>query len=430
MKKILFISMLVLGWLPVSAQDDDANELEVNLEMRDRAEMRQGYGTPRYHNTNPIGVVIERTRIGVDWSRYNLEAKVSAQHTGVWGDEPQSGKASASSIGVSEAWAKYKFMVPDLLEGYVQVGRQVLSYDDERLLGADDWSATGRSHDALRAVLKTSNQELHALVALNQNEEFMRNDYYDGTAGPKNMQMLWYHNSMSDILQGSLLVMNMGMESGTKLAHEVKYLQTAGTYITFTPDFLPISGDAAFYYQQGKNISDEKISAFLASANGRFHLNDDVKVGAGFDYLSGTNPDATTNNTFNALYGSHHKFYGSMDYFSSSAMPVAGLIDLKAFGNMKLRDDINANAAFHYFRLDKMIKYTGKNEPPRRSLGYEVDLDASWQVQKYLSVAGGYCFIFPLRTMGILKPTGNTGAWQHWGWVSVTLNPTLFKSKH
>ena len=80
----------------------------------------------------------------MDYKRSDLELKMSAQHVGVWGQDPQIEKNGRFML--NEAWAKLNFG-----EGFfAQLGRQSLIYDDERILGGLDWNVAGRYHDALK----------------------------------------------------------------------------------------------------------------------------------------------------------------------------------------------------------------------------------------------------------------------------------------
>ena len=80
----------------------------------------------------------------MDFQRGPLELKVSAQHTGMWG---QDGMNTANGrLTMNEAWAKLN--LGD--KWFIQLGRQQLCYDDERILGAYDWNVNGNWHDAHR----------------------------------------------------------------------------------------------------------------------------------------------------------------------------------------------------------------------------------------------------------------------------------------
>ena len=67
---------------------------------------------------------------------------------------------------------------------FAQLGRQTLSYDDERILGGLDWNVAGRYHDALKLGYAKNAHQLHFILAFNQNKEKSKGGtyYYDGRA--------------------------------------------------------------------------------------------------------------------------------------------------------------------------------------------------------------------------------------------------------
>ena len=161
--------------------------------------------------------------------------KISAQHVGVWGQDPQID--TNGRFIMNEAWAKLNFGAGF----FAQLGRQTLSYDDERILGGLDWNVAGRYHDALKLGYAKNAHQLHFILAFNQNKEKAKGGtyYYDGAQPYKNMQTLWYHYAaQTPNLDVSLLFMNLGLETGdaeTETSH-TRYLQTFGTYVTYQPE--------------------------------------------------------------------------------------------------------------------------------------------------------------------------------------------------
>lgn len=53
----------------------------------------------------------------------------------------------------------------------MQLGRQSLVYDDERILGGLDWNVAGRYHDALKIGFRKNGHQFHGIFAFNQNDE-------------------------------------------------------------------------------------------------------------------------------------------------------------------------------------------------------------------------------------------------------------------
>lgn len=82
-----------------------------------------------------------------------------------------------------------------------------------------DWTGNvaGRYHDALKLGYANKNNEVHLILAFNQNDEKkIGGTYYASGAQPyKNMQTVWYHYKADVIPFGaSLLFMNLGLETG------------------------------------------------------------------------------------------------------------------------------------------------------------------------------------------------------------------------
>ena len=123
---------------------------------------------------------------------------------------------------MNEAWAKLDFG-----SGFfAKLGRQSLVYDDERIMGALDWSVAGRYHDALKLGYENTNNQLHLILAFNQNDEkTIGGTYYAPGAQPyKTMQTLWYKHLFDKSFNASFLFMNLGMEGGDAKAIIVESL--------------------------------------------------------------------------------------------------------------------------------------------------------------------------------------------------------------
>jgi len=125
---------------------------------------------------------------------------------------------------LNEAWAKIYFG-----KGFfAQPGRQALAYDVERILGASDWNVSGRFHDVLKLGYENRLNKLHLMFAYNQSEESITGgNFYSGGQIYKNMQTVWYHyGDNSKAFQISLLMMNLGWETGIAGDPATKYMQT------------------------------------------------------------------------------------------------------------------------------------------------------------------------------------------------------------
>lgn len=69
---------------------------------------------------------------------------------------------------------------------FVKIGRQGIEYDDERILGYDDWAMTAPTHDMLKLGYEGHGHKVHALLAYNQTSDNVAtgNSIYTGGIQP------------------------------------------------------------------------------------------------------------------------------------------------------------------------------------------------------------------------------------------------------
>lgn len=413
----LALGLLLLSGMSWAQESQKENEFTMSMQIRPRAEYRNGSLFPRNEGDEAASFINNRARLSMEYKRSDLSMKISAQHVGVWGQDPQID--TNGRFIMNEAWAKLNFGTGF----FAQLGRQTLSYDDERILGGLDWNVAGRYHDALKLGYANKANQLHLILAFNQNEEKKKGGtyYHDGAQPYKNMQTLWYHYTAEELpLNASLLFMNLGLETGdaaTETSH-TRYLQTFGTYITYKPQSWDMQG--AFYYQTGKNKSAQSVSAFMASVKAAYAFDKQWSVSLGYDYLSGNDGKGDKFKAFDPLYGTHHKFYGAMDYFYATAWQGAapGLQDAQLGVNFKTSKKVSMQLNYHYFAT------AAKLDDVKKGLGSEVDYQLDWNVMKDVKLSAGYSFMLGTKSMDIVKG-GDHKRWQDWGWVSLNINPRI-----
>lgn len=413
----LALGLLLLPGMAWAQKSEKENEFTMSMQIRPRAEYRNGALYPRIEGDKAASFINNRARLSMEYKRSDLSMKISAQHVGVWGQDPQID--TNGRFIMNEAWAKL-----NLGSGFfAQLGRQTLSYDDERILGGLDWNVAGRYHDALKLGYEHNAHKLHFILAFNQNREKTKGGtyYYDGAQPYKNMQTLWYHYTADALpLNASLLFMNLGLETGDAATEtsDTRYLQTFGTYITYKPQSWDLQG--AFYYQTGKNKSAQSVSAFMASVKAAYALNEQWSISLGYDYLSGNDGKGDKFKAFDPLYGTHHKFYGAMDYFYASAWQgvAPGLQDAQLGIVYKTSPRVSMQLNYHYFAT------AAKVEDAKKGLGSEVDYQLDWNVMKDVKLSVGYSFMRGTKSMDIVKG-GDHKRWQDWGWISVNINPRV-----
>jgi hypothetical protein len=73
--------------------------------------------------------------------------------------------------------------------------------------------------------------------------------------------------------------------------------------------------DGSGYYQAGRDRTHKVVKAYLLSMTLSYIQKRNATFAIETDILSGSGQTDGVNRTFDPLYGTHHKFYGLMDYF-------------------------------------------------------------------------------------------------------------------
>lgn len=402
------ISLLLASTLTAQQQ-----MFTLDAQLRTRGEYNNGAIQPRNEGQKAAFYINERARVMLGYQRQWLELKVGVQHTGVWGQDGMNERNGR--LAMNEAWGKVRFGT----DFFAQVGRQQLSYDDERLLGSSDWNVAGSWHDALRLGYSHQGTTVHLIAAFNQNEENQRSSYYKSGMPYKQMQAVWAHHEFGELPLGvSLLAMNVAREAGSTDTSSTRHLQTVGTYLTYKPKWFELEG--SFYFQTGKATNGKKVSAFMASLRSTVHLGQDWNLHAAYDYLSGNDGHNTNQHAFDPLYGTHHKFYGNMDYFTGPV--VYGLQDIQGGVQTSVLKPVDIGIDYHCFLLAERIN--GLNS----LMGHEIDCQVKCNIMKDVVLAAGYSVCIGTETMDYIKG-GNHKSWQDWAWLSLNISPRILSTK-
>lgn len=389
-----------------------------------RGEYRAG-ALPAENGSGEAMFLMSSTMVQLDFAQKGLEIRFAPKFFGVWGS------SSSGGIGVDEAW----FGLRSRGGLFLRIGHQKLAYDDERIIGANDWAMVASTHDLLKAGYDGEKHKIHLLVAFNQNDENINGGtYYANGAQPyKMMQTLWYHLDPFPQWGNSLLFINTGMQNPSDPAENVnEYQQLFGVFSDWHP--ANFSVQASYYRQTGRNEYSLPINAWMTSAEAAWRINPAWRINTGYFYMSGDEyffvPFAgaigmalkTEVRGFNPIFGSHHKFYGAMDFFYVTTYyggNTPGLQDFHAGGKWTPSKSFDLNAAYHLLATSVPV-----DDLPL-TMGHELELTASWNIMKNVSLQAGYSFMKGTETMERLKRTGDKNN-LHWGWLMFVVNPEFF----
>ena len=447
-RALLSVAFLILQFsantLPCWAQRDStkANKVSMDLQFLAHGEICAG-GLPKPPKTdnpkpeaNLSAFLLGRTRLSVNYERNWLEAKVTLQNNAVWG------MRNNMSVNLYEGWVKMKSK-----KGlFAKIGRIAVSYDDERIIGTNDFATASLSHDVAMVGYEGHGHKIHGIFAFNQNgENVYDGTYYDnGSQYYKTMQTVWYHYGFPKFpLDASLLFMNLGIQAGIEgndyNPPTTQFQQMWGSYLNYHPKYLTL--EASYYRQTGRMVNDQKnhqpIRAWMTSVKATINPTDRYGFQVGYEYLSGDDyvpvpyggtiglPRHEVLKGFTPLYGSRTKFYGILDFFYASAYingftPGLQNASVGAFGRPLPKLQLSAD--YHYLavatNLDKLSN----------TLGHSIDLGATYNFSKDVSLSASYTMMVGTETMKRLKQ-GSGSKYAHWAWFSLIVSPTLFTTR-
>lgn len=420
MKTRLIVAMILFIALKSTAQ------FKIDGEFRPRTEFRHGFGTLIAKDQDPGYGISTRARLNFGFEKDNYSFYVSIQDVLIWGENMQIHPQDLNnSFALFQVWAKFKFS-----ETWdTKIGRQVISYDDQRILGGLDWAQQGRNHDAILVRHKKAGFKLDLAFAYNQDHgnisgfQNVGNAYNTSGFFSYKTMLYGYGKKQWDHFSLSLLLMNNGFqnfeEDGTT-PDGISNLQTFGTHLNYKKNRFSAEGN--LFFQTGERQGGVKVnSAFLTGLDAFYGVTKKTKIGLGIELISGNDSDPGETGAFFPLYGTNHKFNGFMDYFyvGNHANSV-GLLDIHASANFNFSEKSGL--------FVKLLNFSGEKALPsgEKSLGTEIDFVYT-QKFKGFAIKGGYSHMFPADGMYELKGISKEDASdiQNWAWVMLILKPKL-----
>ena len=398
-RNVFFLAsvQLLLSAVGLSQNSSDTT-LTLDMQMRVRSEWREGYKVATDSETLGDLVTVQRSRMALKGKWKSFDYKLGAQDVRTFGGP--SGETQGT-IGISEAWWSTEMTYGMRLK----VGRQEIKFDNERIVGAVDWSNPGRFLDGVRWDRKKEDPSKgNTTVAVTWDELRETRRY------------MVYHRAMVGKKNNKLTFLFFDQDSRTEPSPHF----TTG----FTTRFH-IGPRAWFATEAYVQYWPAPISAFLSLPDrgsmiiGDLGWNGDDghKWQVGIDLLD---------DEFFPFLGTNHRHYGWMDqFYVGTQTPGLTNLRLRHTGPINLRPLPSAKgwgAAFHHFQT------AGFGD----LLGNELDLWITGNKGGALSWHVGFS-VFDATERHIERqgevPAGlwsdAAGRIQHWGWVSLNFTPSL-----
>ncbi|MBI4646701.1 MAG: alginate export family protein [Bacteroidia bacterium] len=418
MKKIKISSLILFLLICYNA----VAQFSVTGELRPRFEYRNGYKQLRDSSTTTACFVSQRTRLYAYYKTNKLAARITFYDARIWGDEQL--KSDIPGIGLYEGWAE--LLLFDSLS--MRIGRQELSYNNNRLIATSSWSQKGGpSHDALLLKYKKGTWSADFGAAFNQLKEQTYGTDYFVQDNYKTLNFLWLTKNFNNF---KLNVAGISDGFQKRNTHNTLYIR--GTYGGIAEyKYSRFCFALRTFLQTGKDTAGTDINAYFFNMHISYKPTKKLTLLAGLEYISGNHATDTLNNEvnyFSTLYGSTHTFNGNLDYFTDipKHTKLAGLDNGYIFLTYKLNDKILLKTDFHYFMLQN--NYVYDSIIIDKYLGSEIDVSCKIDFSKEINLQFGYSVMFAEDAMEIITG-GDKDLLPYWGWVMLTVKPEIFLQK-
>jgi len=408
---------ITAGAAPASAEDI---RWEFTAQVRPRFEIRDGYQRLHTKNEGPVSFFSQRTRLGVRCiASPQASAFVQLQDVRTWGEER--GTSSDAAADAFEAHQAYVDLRP-LSCFMIRVGRQELSYDEERILGNSDWLQQGRAHDAVCLQWDHDVWAAHSAWAHNESGELLSSrSYRPFGENYKDLVTMWVARQWTHG-KGSLIFVYdrerpllLAYTNRCTFGSRIERAIHAFEFRLETYWQLGHLKTNSWYPTRSWNGTDTIwVSAFMVASRVSYDLGA-ATLALWYDYLSGNHSSWGTYRAFSTPYPSNHGFYGWADYFLNIPQDnkQRGLQDLALKGKLKNLGPASGECHIHYFW------YAQPDERGDKALGLEIDLGASYPVTKGVTLQAGYAHVEPTDALKRLKG-GETAA--NWFYSTLDFN--------
>ncbi len=285
----------------------------------------------------------------------------------------------------------------------LKVGRQLLSYGDERLLGAFEWNNLGRSWDAAKFRYAADKWWVDAfagsLVTFEDNE-LNRSDLFnnDGLGRNQLLSGVYFSTTALDFQTTDLYALYLHEDfpvgDSDFMTFGTRWKSTAGK-------FGPWDYDAEFVAQTG-DVKGKDLASFAAHAEAGYTFSAPWKPRLALDYAYGSGDSNGADgkvHTFQNLYPTNHLYYGYMDVFSWQ-----NIHDVSASFKVAPTKTVTAKLDYHVFWLadsgDAWYRANGVtavrpvNPAASNFAGSELDLTLTYAPKKWLAFQAGYSHFF------------------------------------
>jgi hypothetical protein len=389
---------LPVGWR--GDEDSLVRAISWGVEQRIRWEYRDGIG---FDSGTDDAFILSRTRAWVEAQIGNrLSFHVEGRDARQFGDEFM---ADGNPLFEDNADLFQAYVTARIFESFkLRVGREILAFDDQRLVGGLLWTNTSRSFDAIHGMFENERMKIDfgvAEVVTIRPENFNKRNEDD--------TFYFLHATAKETCVEGMKASGFLYARNTAMSGEWKRDQyTAGARLWGQAPDSPYDYDFTGAFQFGEvdyrdsdDNADIRAFALHGEVGRRFAGAWKPRVSVEGNWASGDDrPDSGTIETFDHLYPTNHAKYGIAD--------LVGWKNQRNIGtHLQLSPCEKASVQFSYFAfwLDAVndslynaggasivSNSTGSND---RFAGHEFDGQITYQARKNVTLSGGLGWFFP-----------------------------------
>jgi hypothetical protein len=346
------------------------------------------------------------------------------------------GAEGDDTFDISQAWVELGDMAKSTWS--LRLGRQSMAFGDERLVGPLEWLSFARRFDAARLTYNNGPLKVTAFASspmVSRTGDWNRSDWFDwnGTGRGQVFSGLYaaydakpfgavdayvFHLTQQRINAGNL---EDGVVTYSSPAARAADQAAGSNFVTFGTrlkgDPKRLGGWEAEMEAVGQagRAGDKQLLAMAFHAGGGYNFKAPLKPRIFVDYNYGTgdrDPNDGKVETFQNLFPTNHKWYGFIDAFSWQNIHNPQVtFQVSPTSTTVVRLDHHtfwlAQTDDAWYRANGVARVRPLNAAARaadRYVGQEVDLTATWKVNRNVSLQAGYSHFF---SGAYVRQTGN-----------------------
>lgn len=420
----LFIGCLLPSFL--TGQIPESTLLSANLEYRPQTELRRGFrGLPAVDSEWAF-LTSHRARLNLTYQRPGLLVHTTIQDIRLWGEE---------NTRNARGWAQFfeMYVQPELSDHWsIRVGRQMITYDNERLFARNNWRQAGGQHDAVRLMHRREGFEMDLIGAFNQSENRRFGTIYDPDFDFYKVLLAHFLNvDLSATVNLTLINFGDGYQD---------MIDQSGTYFKWTNGgrlsyhqeklFLTVAG----YYQHGRISTGSNHQAYYLEGEGKWKPNQHYQLRFGMQLFSGDdNPDDEVSRGFLAQYGAFHQHNGRIDFTHRLVRTHQneGLQNPYFIQDLWFGEKFRFSWENHLLATEASLTtlQDGVNVQLEKLYAWENDFRLFLYPNEYTEIELAYMVLVSGDTVGFL-PIGTSGdpnELSQFAYLQVTWTPELFR---